>query len=65
MRTFVVVAQRGAQDVWVLECPALGAVSQVQDLDRATEEMREPISYLSSLDQSASGSRCAKSPQPA
>lgn len=38
--------------MWVLECPDVGAVSQTRRLDRAADEMREAIAYLSGLNQS-------------
>lgn len=52
MQTFTVTAQRGTGQVWVLECPELGAVSQTRRLDRAAEEMREAVAYLAGLDES-------------
>lgn len=50
--TFTVTAERGAGDVWVLECAEVGAVSQTLRLDQAADEMREAIAYLAQLDES-------------
>ncbi|MDO5099656.1 MAG: hypothetical protein Q4D85_13025 [Corynebacterium sp.] len=52
MPTFTVTAERGAGDVWVLECAEVGAVSQTRRLDQVADEMREAIAYLAQLDES-------------
>ena len=49
-RKFTVTAQRGAGDVWVLECSEVGAVSQTESLSGAAEEMREAIAYQADID---------------
>lgn len=46
---FTVTAQRGTDDVWVLECAEVGSVSQTHSLEHAAEEMREAIAYQSGL----------------
>ena len=46
---FVVTAERGRGDWWVLEAPEVGAVSQTRRLDQAAGEMREAIAYLAHL----------------
>ncbi|RFT46525.1 hypothetical protein CHT91_03010 [Cutibacterium avidum] len=48
-RTFTVTAERGRGNWWVLECPEVGAVSQVRRLDQAADEMVEAISWLADL----------------
>ncbi|WP_047262668.1 hypothetical protein [Corynebacterium mustelae] len=50
--TFTVTAERGAGDVWVLECAEVGAVSQTRRLDQAVDEMREAIAYLAKCGES-------------
>lgn len=50
MSTFTVTAEPGtSSDVWVLVCPEVGAVSQVENLDDAADEMREAIAYLAGI----------------
>lgn len=50
MSTFTVTAEPGTNsDVWVLECPDVGAVSQVENLDDAADEMRETIAYRAGI----------------
>lgn len=49
MATFTVTAERGTGNWWVLEAPAVGAVSQVRRLDQAEDEMREAIAFLAQL----------------
>ena len=52
MSNFIVTAERGiSSDVWVLVCPEVGAVSQVENLDDAADEMREAIAYLADIDE--------------
>lgn len=51
-REFVVTAERGKGDWWVLECPEAGAVSQVRRLDDAADEMVEAIAWLAAIDES-------------
>lgn len=48
-QTFIVTAQRGSTNVWVLECAEVGAVSQTRRLDQAADEMREAIAYQAGL----------------
>lgn len=48
-RTFVVTAERGIGNWWVLQAAEVGAVSQVKRLDQAAAEMLEAISYLTQL----------------
>lgn len=49
MRVFVVTAERGVGDWWVLTCDEIGAVSQTRRLSRAADEMREAIGHLADL----------------
>ncbi|WP_426722022.1 hypothetical protein [Corynebacterium auriscanis] len=44
-KAYTVTAERGAGDVWVLECAELGAVSQTKRLAHAADEMREAMAY--------------------
>ncbi|MDR1354832.1 MAG: hypothetical protein LBJ43_00915 [Propionibacteriaceae bacterium] len=48
MSTWKVIAERGtSSNVWVLEQPELGAISEVTRLDQVVDDMLEPIAYLS------------------
>ncbi|WP_136314237.1 hypothetical protein [Actinomyces procaprae] len=51
-RTFVLKAERGIGNWWVLEVPEVGAVSQVRRLDQARDEMREAVAYLAGIPES-------------
>lgn len=46
---FLVTAERGTGNWWVLEAPEVGAVSQVRRLDQAAGEMREAIAFLAKV----------------
>lgn len=47
VRKYTVTAERGTGNIWVLECAEVGAVSQTRRLDKAADDMREAIAYLS------------------
>ncbi len=49
MTTYRVTAEHTPRGWWVLEAKDIGAVSQVRRLDRAAEEMREAIAYLTGV----------------
>ncbi|MDD7466191.1 MAG: hypothetical protein PUK59_08235 [Actinomycetaceae bacterium] len=52
MKTYNVLASRSPHGWWVLEEPTLGAISQVRSLDKAAEEMLEPVAYLAGVPES-------------
>lgn len=49
MRRFLVTAERGEGNWWVLACDETGSVSQVRHLDDAAEEMREALAYQADI----------------